>query len=74
MYRRLLNDKLLKHDYYGHGIQNDYLLQKTFEIWLQNSKYGEIIDLENQLYYLSIICKRKKNYIHCFFFIKIIHM
>uniref|UniRef100_A0AAT9UTI4 Cytochrome P450 315A1 n=1 Tax=Maconellicoccus hirsutus TaxID=177089 RepID=A0AAT9UTI4_MACHI len=54
-YRKILNDVLLKRDYYAEAKKNAIFVEQAFEIWYENSKRGQIIDLENELYNLSLI-------------------
>lgn len=56
-HRKLLNDVLLKRDYYAEAEENAVFVDDVFERWLQRSNDGQIVDLENELYNLSMICK-----------------
>ena len=56
-YRKLLNDVLLKRDYYAQAEENAAFVDDIFEKWLHCCNNGRVMDLENELYKLSMLCK-----------------
>ncbi|XP_065205188.1 cytochrome P450 315a1, mitochondrial [Planococcus citri] len=54
-HRKLLNDMLLKRDYYSEAEKNAVFVEDMLSRWLDCSNDGKVINLEDELYNLSLI-------------------